>query len=1002
MHLSASASRPVGRNGTRTEEVTAAHPRLAVRSVALAAAALGGLAGLALEILWLAALGPALGHGRAAPIGLGAWVAGWALGAAAAGAAARRGHAPGHLALAGGLLSAVASATVLTALVHGPATVPQLVAVVGMLATALGQGAALPLLAAAFGVRTVWAVNLAGSVAGARLAAWELPAALGRDGAAWVAAALAACAGGLAWVALRGPSVEHPVRRAAARRADPRPEEPGGVRAPVPDLHRPRLGLALALLMGAGTAWLVVVQGVGVRLAGVWLGGHQDATALVLVASLGALALGAAVIGALAPRGPAGVLLVVGLGAAGSVLVGLGPGAWAGRLGVDVIALERASPLGLACLLVAPALVPLGALVPALARSSGDGARRYGAGELGALLLHEAWGGFAAALLFPFVLVPRLGLAGALGAALAVVGLALAAFMLRRAPTGTNGTTSSNVTARTPPLLGALLVTLLVTFGGAWQLGRAPSPALASPALDNPAFTLLSFAEDADYAVTVVADGMRGELTLLTDDFRATATGPDYTYMRALGHVPLLLHPAPKRVAVLALGTGTTVGAVARHPSVERIDVLELSRAVVAACEHFKDVNNHALANWVPGLQGEGREFARVVVHLGDGRRLLRELADEEGPVFDVLTMEPLLPDAPFAVHLYTEGFYREAQRALAPGGIVCQWVPPHALAPEVFIAVCESFRRAHPWSAAFLHGTQLLLVGAAAEPTLDAARHDRSKLMPGMWKNPKYDLESYALGSPASLAALLVASPAAFATESQANEHGGAPSSAYSSSVETRRLTDADPWIVYRPRPAPVDAVGFLATNLARLRASVTELPPAWADVVGEVGHQRREVALGVLACREAWSAQRATAFRAVVAVPHDLAEVDRRRRALKGHPEEDFAPLRWLDEEVRFEHGTSVGLGAVVARDFERALSLLTLAAEVRPFRADAHLHVALAATRAGQGALAARALARALELCPRALETRAGRRALELGLSAALAGGRDPSNPAEPVPK
>jgi spermidine synthase len=1000
MHLSASASRPVARNGTRTEDVAAALPRLAVRSVAMAAAALGGLAGLALEVLWLAALGPALGHGRAAPIGLGAWVAGWALGAAAAGAAARRGHAPGRLALAGGLLSAVASATVLTALVHGPATVPQLVAVVGVLATALGQGAALPLLAATCGVRTVWAVNLAGSVAGARLAAWELPAALGRDGATWVAAALAACAGGLAWVALRRPSVGTAAPRAGARRADP--EAPESARAHEPDLRRPRLGSALALLMGAGTAWLVIVQGVGVRLAGVWLGGHQDTTALVLVASLGALALGAAVIGALAPRGPAGVLMVVGLGAVGSVLVGLGPGAWAGRLGVDLVALERSSPLGLACLLVAPALVPLGALVPALARSSGDRTRRGGAGDLGALLLHEAWGGFAAALLFPFVLVPRLGLAGALGMALAVVGFALAAFTLRRAPTGAISTTTSSVSARTPRLLGALLVTLLVTFGGAWLLGRAPSPALASPALDNPAFTLLSFAEDADYAVTVVADGMRGELTLLTDDFRATATGPDYTYMRALGHVPLLLHPAPKRVAVLALGTGTTVGAVARHPSVERIDVLELSRAVVAACEHFKDVNNYALANWVPGLQGEGREFARVVVHLGDGRRLLREIADEEGPVFDVLTMEPLLPDAPFAVHLYTEGFYREAQRALAPGGIVCQWVPPHALAPEVFVAVCESFRRAHPWSAAFLHGTQLLLVGAAAEPTLDAARHDRSKLMPGMWKNPKYDLESYALGSPASLAALLVASPAAFATESHANEHGGGPSSAYSRNVDTRRLTDADPWIVYRPRPAPVDAVGFLATNLARLRASVTELPPAWADVVGEVGRGRREVALGVLACREAWSAQRATAFRAVVAVPHDLAEVDRRRRALKGHPEEDFAPLRWLDEEVRFEHGTSVGLGAVVARDFERALSLLTLAAEVRPFRADAHLHVALAATRAGQGELAARALARALELCPRAFETRAGRRALELGLSAALAGGRDPSNPAESVPK
>lgn len=958
--------------GARTRAST-----VSALALGLLAAALGGLAGLALEVLWLAALGPALGHGRAAPIGLGVWVAGWALGAAAAGALVRRGQKPARLALVGGLLSATASATVLAALVHAPASLPPFIAVLGVLATASGQGAALPLLAEACGVRAVWALNLGGSVVGARLAAWELPAAFGLDGAAWIAAGLAAVAGGLAWVALG---------RATARRSPPA----GAREAPLAARERGPARIALAVMMGAGTAWLVIVQGVGVRLAGVWLGGHQDATALVLVASLGALALGAACVAPFAPRGRLGVLVVVGVGAAGSVLVGLGPGAWASRLGVDLVTLERTAPQTLAFLLVAPALVPLGALVPALARSAG--ARRSGASDLGALLLHEAWGGCAAALLFPFYLVPRFGLSGALGVALAAVGLALAALVLTR-PTN-SARAGLGVVSRS--------AALLVTFGGAWLLWRAPSPVLAAPALHNPAFTVLSFAEDADYAVTVVQDGMRGERTLLTDNFRATATGPDYSYMRALGHLPVLLHPAPKRVAVLALGTGTTVGAVARHLSVERIDVLELSRAVVAAAPHFAGQNWGHLSEGLPGLLDADDGRARVVVHLGDGRRGLRDIADEEGGVFDVLTMEPLLPDAPFAVHLYTEGFYREAQRALAPGGLVCQWVPPHALAPEVFDAVCESFRRAHPWSAAFLHGTQLLLVGAAAEPALDGARHMPSALSPTVSDPPEFELEDVALDSPASLAALLVATPVAPSADSLASV-GGAPEGAASArGRRQRRLTDADPWIVYRPRPAGAEAAGFLPANLTRLRASVTALPPAWADVVGAAGLARREAALGVLACREAWSAQRASALRAVVAVPYDLAEVDRRRRALAGHPDEEFAPVRWLDSEVRFEHATSVGLGAVVAGDARRALSLLTQAAQERYGRADAHLYVALAATRAGEGELAARALELALRLCPRALETRAGQRALDLGLSAMLTPGGHAAQATELVPK
>ena len=870
----------------------------------LAASALAGAAGLASEGLLLSGAGLVLGHGRATALGLAVWIAAWALGAWIAG---RRVTATRRALFLWGSAAALAAPLALhLALLLARSALGESVALVaGILVVALAalpQGAFLPLLARASRAAQVSALlgaNLLGAVVGARWIGFDLPAAWGRPAAAWCAGGLALAAGILG--ALRSPR-EFP--QAVDR------THHGSAAAPRSGaLSARRAGAVVAL----ATAWMAGVEWIAMRLGSLWLGGMQPAIVAVLAASLLSLAAGAALLPCILPRDAAGVAWALALAAVGGLYVTLGPGA-------GLVTDPEATPLLAALAIAAPALVPLGAVLPTLYRSlEGESGRR-----LGDLLLYEVWGALLGVPLVHLWLVPTFGIGGALGA-LAL--LALPAWALLA-----------------PAVSGRMLVAagcVAIVSAGATFAGR--EPALASPKLSDPAFEVLSFVEDRHFAVTVVEDGARGERALLTDSFRATSTGPDYDYMRVLGHLPLLLHPAPRRVGVLAFGTGTTAGAVARHPEVQHIDVFELSAAVCDTAPFFEEVNGGVL------------DDRRTRLHLGDGRRTLARLEGE----LDVLTMEPLLPDSPFAIYLYTREFYRRARASLAPGGLVCQWVPPQALEPVTFDAVIHAFTRAFDASAVLLFGTQVVLVGGEELPPLSPARFPLAD-------EPLHDhLAALGIADAAGIAARFVVSG------------GGWPEN-------PRSLTDADPWVIYRRRPLHA---GFtnLPLNLGMLRRREEPPPSTWTVAAGAAGLARVEAIRTLRRAREAWSR---------------VWEVERRGLELPSAPalepiEVYVARLdglqdpevRRFGERVQFQRAYQAGWDSLVLGEPRVALELFREAQRLRPRRAAVHLHAALAAHRAGEPQVARELADLAYELCPRLLETPEGVRLSKLGLPAGL---------------
>ncbi|MCB9916379.1 MAG: hypothetical protein H6828_14720 [Planctomycetes bacterium] len=533
-----------------------AKPRLALASL------LAGASGVALEVVTVALAGGTVGYGVNAVLGLTVFLAGWSLGAGLAGS--WRGSTRALLVGAGLALACAAWGVplLLTSAAEGASSALAVaLTLAALLAVAVPQGVFLPSLARQWRLRGrpdlgwLLAANLLGAALGAWLLGEALAARAGCDGAALGAGACALAAAFLgAW----------------RRRAQPAEATATASEAEAHALAPRRAGLLLAL----ATAWLARRRprpAPGRALA------RRHATGADRRArgEPRRVALGAALLPRALGRRPAALAR---LGAAG-------PGR--GVVPARAVALTRFADAALlvrALLLVGPPLAAFGAVVPLLHRElAGDSGRR-----LGRLFLWRRSGPAWACARAPRAAAAR-GLERharrVVRAGRAAAGLALASAR------GLRGRWRSAWASRPG--------------------SRAAAARARVAAALNPALEVLAFEEDAHFAVSVVQDGLQGERTLMTDGFRAAGTGRDYAYMRALGHLPLLLHAAPRRVAVLAFGTGTTAGAVALHEEVERIDVLELSAAVAEQAPRFAEVNHGVLAD------------PRTHLRLGDGRRTL-------------------------------------------------------------------------------------------------------------------------------------------------------------------------------------------------------------------------------------------------------------------------------------------------------------------------------------------------------------------------------------------
>lgn len=344
-------------------------------------------------------------------------------------------------------------------------------------------------------------------------------------------------------------------------------------------------------------------------------------------------------------------------------------------------------------------------------------------------------GSLAASLLFPIVMVPRLGLMrtsllfGLLNALVALWSTFLLREDLRRV---------------TFLRVRCILVLALLS------AGLVLSDRLTAWGEESMYSDEVLVARSSPYQRIVVTKG-RGSFQLFLNGSLQFSSADEYRYHEALVHPAVLAAwrgqgRAPRRALVLGGGDGLAVRELLRYPSIGEVVLVDLDRAVTELGR------GHPL---LAGQNGGALSEKRVRVLNDDAMRFLE--VGGEAP-FDVVIAD--FPDpGTFSVgKLYTVRFYRLLRRALAErGALVVQSTSP-LLARRSFWCIARTLEAAgfsvwpyHAFVPSFGEWGFVLAQGrgVADAPPADVGPVDGPKLPPGLRYLDRVTLASLFVLSP-------------------------------------------------------------------------------------------------------------------------------------------------------------------------------------------------------------------------------------------------------------
>ncbi len=133
----------------------------------------------------------------------------------------------------------------------------------------------------------------------------------------------------------------------------------------------------------------------------------------------------------------------------------------------------------------------------------------------------------------------------------------------------------------------------------------------------------------------------------------------------ALGMIPAFLHPNPREVAIIGLGSGDTVYGAAGRQEIERITCVEIIAPQIDGLRRLRLRHDYG------GLRGLF-EDARIRYLAGDGRIFLMH----SPAMFDIIEADALRPSSAYSGNLYSEEYFTLVRNRLRRHGLAATWLP--------------------------------------------------------------------------------------------------------------------------------------------------------------------------------------------------------------------------------------------------------------------------------------------------------------------------------------
>jgi len=180
--------------------------------------------------------------------------------------------------------------------------------------------------------------------------------------------------------------------------------------------------------------------------------------------------------------------------------------------------------------------------------------------------------------------------------------------------------------------------------------------------------------KDTPYQHLLVVDTLEYGKVMLLDGAIQITEKDEFTYHEMMAHILMCSHPDPRRVLVVGGGDGGTVREVVKHPSLEKVYLVDIDEEVINASRKY-----------FPSVSCE-LDNEKVEIKPMDAIKFIKERKD----YFDVVIVDSTDP-VDFAEGLFKSDFYSDVFNALKQDGMmIAQTESPFAEADIVRGAYSE------------------------------------------------------------------------------------------------------------------------------------------------------------------------------------------------------------------------------------------------------------------------------------------------------------------------